>query len=491
MRLALRSIEKTDLTLNKKLKPERCDLCELDVSVKPDMKARRVRVLVMIDIYRNLTQLADIAPSVLRLRASLVSALLMSRQRRWVRALSKSSRSAQFLSIDGKRRDRKNSIYGVNNESRQRKTPFQATMKSTGLVSRVIGSETSKAMNYRTALRTLAVLMTMASKVFAAPAPDQSVEQFYRGKAVTLLVSADAGTPTDIIARQFARFFVKYMPGHPQAIVMNVIGAGGMVAAASLESRQPHDGTVIGFLQRNNLYIPLLDPRQSRFDPRKVRWLGSLNKVDYCMVAMTRSGVNTADDLFKKQMFSGATGFSNEDRTLPALLNQYLGTKIRIVPGYTGRGEVYLAMQRGEVDGWASTVDGLKQGDPVRLLANGKLKVLLDFGWKSPPEFPNVPNLSTYITKPEDKAVFNLFLLPFEAGRPIAVPDGVPEDRMDALRVAFAKTIADPEFDAAMKSAGYPVDAIDGGAVEKIVNELYATPEPQLESARKLIFSPE
>jgi tripartite-type tricarboxylate transporter receptor subunit TctC len=346
-------------------------------------------------------------------------------------------------------------------------------------------------MNYRTALRAFAVLMGIATTAIAAPADGQSVEQFYSGKTVTLLVSADAGTPTDIIARQFAQYFVKYLPGHPQAVVMNVIGAGGMVAAASLQSRQPNDGTVIGFLQRNNLYIPLLDPRQSRFDPRKVRWLGSLNKVDYCMVAMTRSGVTTADDLFKKKMYSGATGFSNEDRTLPALANKYLGTKMSIVPGYTGRGEVYLAMQRGEVDGWASTVDGLKQGDPVRLLASGKMKVLLDFGWQSPPDFPNVPNLSTYITDPQVKAVFNLFLLPFAAGRPVAVPAGVPEDRLAALRDAFAKTIADPGFDAMMKKAGFPVDAIDGSAVEQIVNKLYATPEPQLESARKLIFSPE
>jgi hypothetical protein len=148
-------------------------------------------------------------------------------------------------------------------------------------------------------------------------------------------------------------------------------------------------------------------------------------------------------------------------------------------------------MQRGEVDGWASTVDGLNQGDPVRLLANGKMKVLLELGWKSPSEFPNVPNLSTYITSPDVKAVFNLFLLPFEAGRPIAVPAGVPQDRLDALRSAFAKTIADPAFDTAMKNASFPVDAIDGGAVEQIVSKLYATPEPQLEIARKLVFSPE
>ena len=87
------------------------------------------------------------------------------------------------------------------------------------------------------------------------------------------------------------------------------------------------------------------------------------------------------------------------------------------------------------------------------------------------------------------KALFNLFLLPFDAGRPIAVPQGMPEDRLNALRAAFAKTIADPAFIAAMKRSGYPIDPIDGSAVEQIVSKLYATPEPQIESARKLIFS--
>ncbi|HDR9473030.1 Bug family tripartite tricarboxylate transporter substrate binding protein [Burkholderia multivorans] len=344
-------------------------------------------------------------------------------------------------------------------------------------------------MKYWSAIRACAALIGMAAMALATQAYGQSVERFYHGKTVTLVVSADAGTPTDIIARQFARFFVNYLPGKPHAVVMNVVGAGGMVAAASLQSRQPDDGTVIGFLQRNNLYIPLLDPRQNRFDPREVRWLGSLNKVDYCIVSMTRSGVTSAADLTKKKMYVGATGFANEDRTLPALLDEYLGAKMSIVPGYTGRGEVYLAMQRGEVDGWASTIDGLQQGEPVRMLASGKMKVLLHLGWTSPAPFADAPNLSAYITDPDVKALFNLFLLPFDAGRPIAVPKGVPADRLNALREAFAKTIADPAFIAAMKNSGFPPDPIDGNAVEQIVGKLYATPRAQIDAARKLIFS--
>lgn len=325
-----------------------------------------------------------------------------------------------------------------------------------------------------------------AAAALAAPAFGQSVEEFYRGKVVTLLVSAEPGTPSDIVARQFARFFVKYIPGQPRVVVMNQAGAGGMVAANSLQNKQPRDGTVVGFLQRNNLYVPLLDQKQSGFDPRGVRWLGSLDKVHYCLVAMTRSGVSTADDLFKRKLYIGATGFSNENRTLPALLNAYLGTKMEIIPGYTGRGDVYLAMQRGEVDGWFPTTDGLKAGEPKKMIADGRMKVLLQVGWTGQQGLAGVPTLSDYVTRPEVKALLDLFLLPFDAGRPLAVPKDVPPDRLDALRTAFSKSLADPEFRAAMKSQGFPLDPIDGAAVEAIVDRLYATPRSVLDAARQI-----
>jgi tripartite-type tricarboxylate transporter receptor subunit TctC len=326
-----------------------------------------------------------------------------------------------------------------------------------------------------------------AAVTLSAPAFGQTVEDFYRGKAVRVLVSAPAGSLTDIVARAFAPFYAKHIPGEPEVVVMNVAGAGGIVAAASLQSKQPADGTVVGFLQRNNLYVSLLDPSQNSFDPREVAWLGSLDKVHYAIVAMTRAGVETADDLLEKDLVIGATGFSNDNRTVPALVNEYAGTRMNIIPGYSDRGEVYLAMERGEIDGWASTLDGLTQGEPARMLADGTMKVLLNLGWESPEGFADVPNLSAYVTDPDAKALLDFFLLPFQAGRPLAAPKGVPQDRLDALSVAFEETVKDPEFLAAMEAQDFAVDPIDGEAVAEIVKELYATPEAQLEAARKAV----
>jgi tripartite-type tricarboxylate transporter receptor subunit TctC len=334
---------------------------------------------------------------------------------------------------------------------------------------------------------TLSGIAIAAAALVAGPSFAQSVEEFYKGKSLTVLVSAPAGSLTDIAARQFAPFYGKHIPGQPDVVVLNVAGAGGMVAAAALQSKQPTDGTVVGFLQRNNLYVPLLDPNQNSFDPREVKWLGSLDKVYYCIVAMPRSGVETTEDLFTKELVIGATGFANENRTLPALLNEHIGTKMNIIPGYSDRGEVYLAMARGEVDGWASTIDGLQTGEPARMLEDDTMRVLLHMGWESHPAFPDVPNLTAYITDPDAKSLLDFFLLPFQAGRPLAVPKDVPQDRVDALRAAFDATVADPEFLEVVAAQNLSVDAITGTRVEEIVATLYATPEAQLEVARNLV----
>lgn len=332
-----------------------------------------------------------------------------------------------------------------------------------------------------TAIAMVIVAMSMA------PGHAQSAEEFYKGKTLTILVSAQSGSLTDFVARQFAQAYVKHVPGQPEAVVMNVVGAGGMVAAASLQSKQPKDGTVIGFLQRNNLYVPLVDPAQNAFDPREVAWIGSVDKTYYSMVAMTRSGITNADDLFQKELVIGATGFSNENRTLPAVLNQYLGTKLTVVPGYTDRGEVYLAMERGEVDGWASTLDGLTYGEPERMLADGSMKVVLNLGWESPEGFGDIPNLSQYVKDPEAKSILDFFILPFQAGRPLAAPKEVPQDRLDALRAAFDETVQDPAFIKAMTDQNYAVDPISGDEVAQIVTTLFATPEADLAAVRKIL----
>ncbi|MEI2301802.1 tripartite tricarboxylate transporter substrate-binding protein [Ensifer sp. MJa1] len=343
------------------------------------------------------------------------------------------------------------------------------------------------------ALLNIAAAAALSAVSFLAPvsARADEVEDFYKGKLVTFLVSAPAGSLTDLVARSFVEHFRSHMAGNPNVAVLNLPGAGGMMAAAQLQLKEPNDGTVIGFLQRNNLYVPLIEGEETGFDPRELEWLGSLEKVAYAMIATDKSEVQTTEELFEKPLILGATGFSNENRTLTAMLNDMIGTKFKIIHGYDARGEVYLAMERGEVDGWASTVAGLSVPDTKQMLDQGRLKVLLHLGFESPAPFENVPNLSAYLTKPEDKELYSFFTRSMEAGRPIGVPKGVPEDRLAALRKAFDEAAADPDFIAAMKERDYPVEAINGAAVEQVVKDLYATSEATLAKVRAVTTAEE
>ena len=316
------------------------------------------------------------------------------------------------------------------------------------------------------------------------------VAAFYKGKTITLMVSAEAGTLTDLIARQFKDHFSRHIPGQPYIIVNNISGAGGMIAAARLQSQDPKDGSVIGFLQRNNLYLPLVENDHKNFDPRQVNWLGSLDRTAYAVAVSYKSPVKTAAEMFTKRTIIGATGFGSDNRTLPALMNKYAHTQFRIINGYSGRGEVYIAMDRGEVDGWASTIEGLLQPEQMAMIKKGLLIPVMHLSWTSHPAFPKLPNLSNYVKDPEGKAVFDFFIKSFEPGRPLAVPKGVPADRLAALREAFDATMKDPQFLAAMRRRGYAIDPISGQGIDTLLTQLYTTSPRTLSAVREIVKPP-
>lgn len=330
----------------------------------------------------------------------------------------------------------------------------------------------------------LALALTLA---FGSTTMAQSVEDFYRGKSLTLVVSAVPGGAADFFAREFASYFGKHLPGQPSVVVMNLPGAGGMVAAAQLQNSQPRDGTVIALLQRNNLYQGLLNGDQSLFDPREVEWLGSLNKESYTIVAMKDAPAKNAEEIFTNEIILGATGFSNENRTLPAMLNKYFGTRFNIIAGYQGNDEIALAMERGEVDGRLYTVNSLFSGTDARWMQEGRINVLIQVASKPNSLLPDVPAIVDFTDDPEALALADFMFLPLDAGRPFAAPRGVPEDRLAALRAAFAEAAADPEFVAKMQQLDSALDPISGEDINAIIDTLYNTPEDVLGAARELL----
>jgi tripartite-type tricarboxylate transporter receptor subunit TctC len=314
----------------------------------------------------------------------------------------------------------------------------------------------------------------------------QSVEDFYRGRSVRLTVAAAVGGGADLYARVLARHLGKHIPGHPTFVIQNTPGAAGLLVARQLQNSAPGDGSVVTLLQRNNLLEPLLSERDVGFDPRKVTWLGSLNKDTYLIFSWHTSGVRTVEDAMKKELILGNTGGGNENVTFPLLLNQTVGTKFKLVRGYKGSGDLAIAIERGEVQGRAITWTTLR-GDHPDWLSEKKVDVVVQFALKRNPDLPEVPSAMEFVKDEKDRRLYQLLFATLEAGRPFAIAKGTPPDRVAALRKAFAELSQDGEFLRELQQRGGSVEYLTGEEVEQLISSIYATPRDVIDRARALV----
>lgn len=333
-----------------------------------------------------------------------------------------------------------------------------------------------------------AALATVAFGAGAARA--DAVEDFYGSHDITLVVSAAPAGGADIYARAFAPVFAKHMPGKPNVIVTNVPGASGLTAGSQLQSQTEPDGTTFTLLQSNNLYIPLIKKGQVPFDPREVDWLGSLSRERHVLVTWKTSGLKTFQDVLdaEEPVIIGATTLNQINGTLPELMRQALpDVPIKIVTGYQGTGEILLAMQRGEVAARSQSVTSLFAGSEAKYLETGELIPLLQLTRMGDPKLDGVPLVTDFVPPEIASNVFDFVFLPVAASRPFAVPKGVPEDRLAAMRKAFEDAAADPEFAEAMAKLNSETELLTGQEVADIVTRVYQTPDDTLDMFREFL----
>jgi tripartite-type tricarboxylate transporter receptor subunit TctC len=324
--------------------------------------------------------------------------------------------------------------------------------------------------------------------ITVAPVAAQTVEEFYASTPITLMVGAAAGGAADTYARTFATHFGKHVPGNPAVIVENKPGAGGLIVATELQHTAPKDGSVIGTLQRNNFLAPLLSDEDVRFDPREVSHLGSLSRETYVIFTYGEAPpAASVEEAMKAGIVLGGTGAAAENVTYPRMVNKFLGANFNIISSYEGNEEIELAIERGEVDGRASSHGSTMRGNLGRWTDEGKLHILMQFGIEDDPALPGVPNAMKLITDPAHQSMLRLMLLPQEFGRPFAAPKGIPEDRLAALREAFIATANDPAFLADLEKQNASVELLTGEDLQRMADEIMATPPEQIENITKML----
>jgi len=195
------------------------------------------------------------------------------------------------------------------------------------------------------------------------------IADFYKGKQINWILSAGAGGGYAAYALTFAPHFSAHIPGNPHIVVQNMPGAGGIRAMLFLQSVAPKDGTTIGLVHSSVPFAPLYGIKGANFDSQKMNWIGSINAAAGICVSWAASGITTWQDLFDKEFIVGGTGAGSQMETMPAMLNKLFGTRIKVISGYKGGNDVYLAMERGEVHGRCGGLISFDQVDAPGLVS--------------------------------------------------------------------------------------------------------------------------
>ena len=324
---------------------------------------------------------------------------------------------------------------------------------------------------------------SLALLTLTAAARADSVEDFYKGKTVNVIVGYSVGGGYDLYGRLVARHLGKHIPGHPTLVVQNMTGAGSLRAALYLFSVAPKDGTAIGTFGRTIAITPLLTPATANFDGTKFTWLGSVtNEVSTCVTWHT-SAVKAWKDTLDKEVAMGGEGPGADPDVYTLLYKNIFGSKFKLVTGYHGTNDTTLAMERGEVDGLCGLSWSTLKSKHQKWMDEKKINIIIQAALKKQPELASVPLASELTTDPEKLQILNVFLTSQETARPFTAPPDIPADRKAALIKAFDAMVKDPEFLADAKKLKADVNPLDARTMSEQLMGIYATPKAVLEKA--------
>jgi tripartite-type tricarboxylate transporter receptor subunit TctC len=343
-------------------------------------------------------------------------------------------------------------------------------------------------MRTRVSVRSCAFVIAAGVAVLAAPSSQaQSVEEFYKGKTINMVIGFSVGGGYDLYGRLVARHIGKHIPGKPNVVPQNMTGAGSLRAAMYTYSVAPKDGTVIGVFGRTVPTTPLLSPTSAQFDGTKFTWLGSVTNDVLTCLTWHASPVKTWQDILTTPITMGGEGPGGDPDLYTLLFKNVFDAKMRLVTGYHGTNEIVLAMERGEVDGLCGISWSTLKSKHVKWMDEKKINIIIQASLKKQPELAAVP-LATDLTQDHEKQqILKLFLASQEIARPFAAPPDLPADRKAALVDAFAATMKDPEFLADAQKLNADVNPLAAKDVDQMLAELYATPKDVLEKAAAAI----
>jgi tripartite-type tricarboxylate transporter receptor subunit TctC len=325
--------------------------------------------------------------------------------------------------------------------------------------------------------------------ISAQPAAAAGVEEFYKGRTVSIIIGYSVGGGYDTYARLLSRYLGEHIPGRPTVVPQNMPGAGSIKAANYIYGVAAKDGTAIGTFGRTIPVAPLLAAAGAAFDGTKFTWLGSIAKDTSLCVTWSKSQIKTWEDFLAKPSTFGGEGAGADPDVFVHLYKNVFGAKARLVTGYPGTNDVALAMERQEIDGFCGLSWSTLKSRHPEWLNNKSINIIVQAGLKKEPELPDVPLAIDLTRNQEQLQIVRLVLVSQEMARPFAAPPGLPAERRAALIAAFDNTPRDRNFLAEAKTQALDVDPVSAADIDALLAEVYATPKSVTDKAAKATMS--
>ncbi len=320
------------------------------------------------------------------------------------------------------------------------------------------------------------------------------VADFYTGKTITNIVGAGAGGAYDLVSRAVVAHMGKYIPGKPGFVVSNMAGASSLTMMNYLTNAAKKDGTVMGMTNPN---IALEGPLKmlskgggkAMFDVNKLQWIGSPLQQPHVLWVWHTAPAQKFEDLRTNKIILASTAVGGDNYTLPLILSRLMGAKFDIVTGYEGQNDVFIATERGEVQGNSAILPNLTSARPD-WFRDKKVRVLVQFGVSRMRQLPDVPTAIELATRQEDKDMLRFYARKFSMAYPFVMAQDVPKDRAQAIRTAFDATMKDEAFLKEAERLGLDVDPFSGAEMEQLITELNNSPKAIVDAVADFIQMP-
>jgi tripartite-type tricarboxylate transporter receptor subunit TctC len=327
--------------------------------------------------------------------------------------------------------------------------------------------------------------MLASSQVLAQP----SVGEFYKGKTIHLIIGAAVGAGYDAYSRLIARHLGKHIPGNPDIVPQNLDGAGAFRAAQRVAVTAPQDGTYVGANHPTTLLDPIMGNPKRKVARLDYAYLGSASKNLSACFFRADAPVKTFAETFDREIVIGVGTEASTTREYSAVLKNLLGAKLKMAGGYSGNGQIYLAIDRGEVQGTC----GMGYTGAASLRPNwfrdGTVNVVAQesVAGDAALNAKGIPRTAQFAKTDEQRQILDIYYSQQEFGRPYVVGAKVPRERVEALQRAFMTTLADPELLQEAKKLNFDISPLPAADLEALVKKAYAAPAPILAKLRQAL----